>query len=138
MRTRRPACSSFGSHSALESCIAASPFPSTSGMSRLSCPTPHLFRGFVASFRQRARFCKLLFDPCDLTAQPASKSFFQLELRAAAIEIVNGLPLFIEGNKPARRTLTLQFTGNKLYQSTLAARMCPRGIAQIRTTGGVF
>jgi len=29
---------------------------------------------------------------CDLTAQPASKSFFQFDLRAAAIKIVNGLP----------------------------------------------
>jgi len=54
-------------------------------------------------------------DLCDLTAQPAGKSFFQLDLRAAAIEIVNGLPLFIEGNKPAWPALAPQFTGNELY-----------------------
>src|ERR1700674_576434 len=97
------------------------------------------FREFDALLQQRIRrVFRLLFDPCDLSPQPAGKGFFQLKLRAAAIEIVNGLALFTEGNKPARRALALQFTGNELYQSTLAARMCPSGIAQIRTTGGVF
>lgn len=93
-------------------------------------------REFDALLQQRIRrACKLLFNLCDLAAQPAGNSFFQLELRAAAIEIVNGLPLFIEGNEPARRALAPQFMGDEIYQSTLAARMCPTGIAQVRTTG---
>src|ERR1700694_3199475 len=116
-------------------------------MCRRSTPNRHVsaflslcqFREFDALLQQRIRrVFKLLFDPCDLSPQPAGKGFFQLKLRAAAIEIVNGLALFTEGNKPARRTLAPQFTGNELYQSTLAARMCPTGIAQVRTTGGVF
>jgi hypothetical protein len=42
------------------------------------------FREFDALLQQRIRrVFKLLFDPCDLSVQPAGKSFFQLKLRAA-------------------------------------------------------
>src|SRR6202035_2178581 len=113
--------------------------PSTPNRHSATFPKSLPAREFDAFLQQRiSRVCKPRLDLCDLTAQPAGKSFFQFELCAATIEIVNGLPVFVEGNKPARRALALQFAGNEVYQSTLAARMYPSGIAQIRTTRGVF
>src|SRR5260370_39804821 len=83
-------------------------------------------REFVAFLRQRPCRCrKLPLDSADLASQPAGEGFFHFQLRAAAIEIVNRLSLLVEGNKPARRALTPQFTGNELYQSTFVARMRP-------------
>jgi hypothetical protein len=75
-----------------------------------------------ACLQQRIRqFRKLLFDPGDLAAQPAGEGFFHFQVRAAAIEIVDGLSFFIEWDKAARRALAPQFTGNELYQSTFVA-----------------
>jgi hypothetical protein len=66
---------------------------------------------FDACLQQRIRqFRKLLFDPGDLAAQPAGEGFFHFQVRAAAIEIVDGLSFFIEWDKAARRALTPQFT----------------------------
>jgi hypothetical protein len=90
---------------------------------------------FDACLQQRIRqFRKLLFDPGDLAAQPAGEGFFHFQVRAAAIEIIDGLSFFIEWDKAARRALAPQFTANELYQSTFVAWLGPRRIAQVRTS----
>ena len=79
----------------------------------------------VLNSQVRSQFIKLLFDPGDLAAQPAGEGFYRCGTQGELEEIINGFPLFIEGDKPAGRVLILQFFRNELHQKTLTARMRP-------------
>ncbi len=68
----------------------------------------------MALFRRRLCSRHLVsFNSADLAAQPASEGVFQFRLRAAAIEIIDGLPFFIEWNKAAREVLIPLFIGKQ-------------------------
>src|SRR5262249_27504144 len=99
------------------------------GLSRLVYPA--LMTGSRRTLRPRA----LLLDSVDLRAQPASQSFFHLDLSTAAVKIVHRLPAFLERNETAGDLFVPVVRRNEINQQTLLAGMAASGIAEVGTDG---